>query len=66
MTHSLHRYGTEESLKGDYTFIVRACEVNREGCVPKLQKLLEIFLSEGPANIGCNSVGKGTITNGLD
>jgi len=66
MTHSLHRYGTEESLKSDYTFIVRACQVNREGCAPKLQKLFQIFLSEGPVNIGCNSVGKGTIANGLD
>lgn len=66
MTHSLHRYGTEDSLKGDYTFIVRACEVNRDGCAPKLQKLLQIMLSEDPVNIGCNSVGKGTIANGLD
>ena len=66
MTHSLHRYGTDESLKGDYTFIVRACQVNREGCAPKLQKLLKLFLSEEPVNIGCNSVGKGTIVNGLD
>ena len=31
MTHSLHRHGTEESLKGDYTFNFRACEVKREG-----------------------------------
>jgi len=66
MTHSLHRHGTESSLKGDYTFIVRACEVNRDGCAPKLQQLLQLFLSEEPVNIGCNSVGKGTIANGLD
>lgn len=66
MTHSLHRYGTEKGLEYDYTFIIRACEVNRDGCVPKLRQLLQIFLSEGPVNVGCNSVGKGTIANGLD
>ena len=66
MTHSLHRYGTEESLQGDYTFIVRASELNRDECVPKMQNLLQLFLSEDPVNIGCNSVGKGTIANGLD
>ena len=53
MTHSAHRYGTVENLADDYTFYARTSRhVNREGCGPKLRKILEIILSEKPVNPG--------------
>jgi len=58
MTHSLHRYGPEEHLQNDYTFFARASRVNLEGCGPKLQKILEILLSEKPVNFGSSSLNK--------
>ena len=58
MTHSLHRYGPEEHLQNDYTFFARASTVNLEGCGPKLQKILEILLSEGPVNFGSSALTK--------
>ena len=59
MSHSLHRYGTEENLQNDYTFYARASRwVNREGCGPKLRKILEIILSEKPMNFGSSQAGK--------
>ena len=58
MTHSSHRQGTVDSLKNDYTFIVRA--VKREGFLPDLEKVLDIMLSEEPVNMGSSSSGKCT------
>lgn len=59
MSHSLHRNGTEENLQNDYTFYARASRfVNREGCGPKLKKILEIILSEKPVNFGSSQAGK--------
>ncbi|MDI7258891.1 MAG: hypothetical protein QME90_03105 [Thermodesulfobacteriota bacterium] len=59
MSHSLHRYGTVENLQNDYTFYARASRyVNREGCGPKLRKILNIFLSEKPVNFGSSQVEK--------
>ena len=66
MSHSLHRYGTEENLKNDYTFYARTSRwVNREGCGPKLRRILEIILSEKPVNFGSSHAGKSYI-GGLD
>ena len=66
MSHSLHRYGTEENLQDDYTFYARASRwVNREGCGPKLQEILKIVLSENPVNVGSSRAGKSTKA-GLD
>jgi hypothetical protein len=66
MSHSLHRYGTEENLQNDYTFYARASRwVNREGCGPKLRKILEIILSEKPVNFGSSHAGK-SFKAGLD
>jgi len=58
MTRSLHRYGPEEHLRNDYTFFARASGVNLEGCGPKLQKILEILLSEKPVNFGSSALNK--------
>ncbi len=66
MSHSLHRLGTEENLQNDYTMYARASRwVNREGCGPKLRKILEIFLSENPVNYGSSHAGK-SYKAGLD
>lgn len=66
MSHSLHRYGTEKNLQNDYTMYARASRyVNREGCGPKLRKILNIFLSEKPNNFGSSQAGKSSKA-GLD
>ncbi|MEW6671950.1 MAG: hypothetical protein AB1427_09600 [Thermodesulfobacteriota bacterium] len=56
MTHSLHRQGSVDSLKKDYTFIVRA--LKREGFLPRIERVLDIMLSEEPVNMGCSSSDK--------
>ena len=66
MSHSLHRYGTEENLNNDYTFYARTSRwVNREGCGPKLRRILDIILSENPVNLGSSHAGK-SYKAGLD
>jgi len=66
MSHALHRYGTQENLKNDYTMYARTSRwVNREGCGPKLRKILEIFLSENINNFGSSHAGK-SYKAGLD
>src|SRR5512136_1691958 len=66
MSHSLHRYGTVENLQNDYTMYARTSRyVNREGCGPKLRKILDIFLSEQPVNFGSSHAGK-SYKAGLD
>lgn len=58
MTHSAHRFGSKASLNNDYTIYARTSRhVNREGCGPKLRKILEIFLSENPVNFGSSHAG---------
>ena len=60
MSHALHRHGTTEQLQNDYTFYARASRyVNREGCGPKLRKILAIALSEKKlVNYGSSQAGK--------
>lgn len=60
MSHSLHRYGTAEQLQKDYTFYARTSRyVNREGCGPKLRKILKILLEETRLiNFGSSHSGK--------
>ncbi len=60
MSHALHRHGTEEQLQKDYTFYARASRfVNREGCGPKLRKILQIILEEKKlVNFGSTQAGK--------
>lgn len=66
MSHSLHRYGSEKSLQNDYVIYARASRfVNREGCGPKLRKILDIFLSEKAVNFGSSHAGK-SFKAGLD
>jgi hypothetical protein len=66
MSHSAHRCGTVSNLQNDYTMYARTSRhVNREGCGPKLRKILEIFLSEDPVNFGSSHSGK-SFAAGLD
>lgn len=60
MSHSLHRHGTVEQLKHDYTFYARASRwVNRESCGPKLRRILAILLEEEKIdNFGSSHAGK--------
>jgi hypothetical protein len=60
MSHALHRHGTAEQLRNDYTFYARASRyVNREGCGPKLRKILSIALEEpNLVNYGSSQAGK--------
>jgi len=66
MSHALHRCGTVENLKNDFTIFARTSRwVNREGCASKLRKILDIFLSEKPLNFGSSKYGK-NLLSGLD
>jgi len=58
MTHTLHRRGTEESLKNDYVLLVTAASgINHEGSREKLLKVLDVVWDVGPANIGSQHLG---------
>ena len=60
MSHSLHRHGTREQLQHDYTFYARTSRyVNREGCGPKLRRILSVLLEEQRVNnFGSSHAGK--------
>lgn len=53
MTHTLHRLGDEESFENDFPFLSRpAMKFNHEGAAPKMRRVIEIALDEGPVNWG--------------
>lgn len=53
MTHTLHRTGNDESLRGDYVILAMPVKgVNKEGSKAKLVQLLEIGLKNGAVNAG--------------
>lgn len=53
MTHTLHRLGEEESFENDFPFISRpAMNFNHAGAVPRMRRVMEIALDEGPVNWG--------------
>ncbi len=60
MSHTLHRHGTPEELKNDYTLYARTSRfVNREGCGPKLRRILQLVLGEKDlVNFGDSKMGK--------
>lgn len=66
MSHSLHRQGTDESLKKDFVMYARTSRwVNREGGGLKLNQIFDIALSEKPVNFGASLYGK-NLMSGLD
>ncbi len=53
MTHTLHRFGEEESFENDFPFISRpAMNFNHENAAPKMRRVMEIALDEEPVNWG--------------
>lgn len=65
MTHSLHRTGSVEDLKGDYVFIIRTSRnINRVGSEPYMRRMAEILSSVGPSNMGSTDIGN-TMACGL-
>jgi hypothetical protein len=66
MTHSLHRFGPEESFEHDYVVLIRpAIGVNSKGAAPKIRRVLQLVYEHGPTNMGCVAKGQSLIT-GLD
>jgi hypothetical protein len=59
MSHSLHRFGSRESLKDDFCIYARASKgINRDNCGDKLRQIFSIFLSEDFVNFGHGHAGK--------
>lgn len=53
MTHTLHRRGSPEDLKGDYVVFSMACQsVNAKGSIPKIRRVFEILEKYEPVNYG--------------
>ncbi len=64
MTHSLHRQGSEESLKNDFVMYARCSRgINLEGAEPKVRRIVDIVFDEGPNNAG-DSPHRATIADG--
>ena len=58
MTHTNHRQGTVESLRGDWVVQMRRAKgINDENASPKLRKFLEISLKYKPVFAGCSKIG---------
>lgn len=58
MTHTNHRQGTIESLKGDWVVMMRiALGINYQGSGMKLKKFLELSREHDAVNAGCSRVG---------
>lgn len=53
MSHTLHRSGSEESLKNDFVILTMGAQgYNRDGCAKKQVKIAEIFLKHNAINCG--------------
>ncbi len=53
VTHTLHREGESDTLKGDFVVLAMAHKgINSEGAREKLRKIADIFYSYNPANLG--------------
>ncbi len=66
MTHSLHRTGSAESLKGDLVLICRsAIGLNNKDAGPKIARMLDIIFDVGPSNIGVLETGD-LLLRGMD
>ncbi len=64
MTHSLHRRGNPQDLREDYIILVTsAADINNEGAIPKIEKVLDLLWKLGPSNIGSNETG--TVLSGV-
>lgn len=53
MSHTLHRFGPEETFENDFPFISRpAMKINHYGAAPKMRRVMEICLDNEPVNWG--------------
>lgn len=65
MTHSLHRQGSIDSLRGDYIFLCTPAKgINNTDAAQKMCRILDILMEVGPANIGF--YGHGSLLNGIN
>lgn len=66
MSHTLHRFGPEETFENDYPFISRpAMNINHNGAAPKMRRVIEIALEHEPRNWGSLTT-KQNLTLGFD
>ena len=66
MSHTLHRFGPEETFQNDFPFISRpAMKINHEGAAPKMRRVMEIALDHEPVNWGSLTT-KQNLTLGFD
>lgn len=66
MTHTLHRTGSVESLKGDFPVLIRpSIGINDKGAAAKVQRAMRIVFEVGPDNLGACEVGQ-TLARGMD
>jgi hypothetical protein len=67
MTHTLHRIGSEKSLREDYVVLVMPSkDINHEGSGPKLRRFLEMALEAGAVKIGDCRLGNQYHQGGID
>ena len=67
MTHTLHRIGSDESLKEDYVVLVMPSkDINHEGSGPKLRRFLEMALEAGAVKIGDARLGNQYHQGGIE
>ena len=58
MTHTNHRQGTTENLRGDWpVLMMKARGINDQGSSPKLSEFLKISLKYEPVNAGASKIG---------
>ena len=58
MTHTLHRQGSEQNLKGDFVLLAKAANnINEAGAADKLRQFLQMALRHGAINMGHARVG---------
>lgn len=66
MSHTLHRFGPEETFENDFPFIARpAMKINHYGAAPKMRRVMEIALDHEPRNWGSLTT-KQNLTLGFD
>lgn len=66
MSHTLHRYGNAENLKGDYVVFAIACQtVNAKGIYPEFSEFEKIAVKYNPVNYGDMRTGN-TFNVGMD
>ncbi|BBO73145.1 hypothetical protein DSCW_05620 [Desulfosarcina widdelii] len=67
MTHTLHRMGSNDSLKNDFVLLAMpAKNTNEKGSAKKLNRLLEMAVEHGAIKIGNASKGNETMQGGKE